>query len=447
MIEFKTKNIAVVGDCIIDEYFDVNAEKVSPEFPIPILQFENSSPNYTLPGGAANVCYQFLHLNQNVNCFGILDFDAYEILQNFINIDNCVLFANAYSKIPRKKRFYQDVFPICRLDVESNNYNLSVADLNKLQEKLSCNLKGNFDICIFSDYNKGVFNNFDISKYISAVDCVKVVDPKKGPANKWFGCDIIKPNYKEALEMSGKADWKEQALFFRKETNAKAVVITKAADGVFSLINDEFIEFIPSSKSFVNSVIGAGDCFVAYFSSAIANNLSISNSIELAYKAASKYVQNKHNRPVHILEMIEQKHVKPELLKSRNFTLCFTNGCFDILHPGHIHSLEYAKSKADKLVVAINSDQSVAKLNKSHGLVNCFEIRKKMIESLECVDYIVEFDESTPLEVIRKINPDVLVKSEEYQSPAGSDLVKNVYRCPVLPDFSTTKIIEKIKNL
>jgi D-beta-D-heptose 7-phosphate kinase/D-beta-D-heptose 1-phosphate adenosyltransferase len=444
-------NIAVVGDCIIDQYFYVNAEKVSPEFPIPILQSKTEEPDHVLPGGAANVCYQFLYLNKNIDYFGIVDKSSLDVLQNydFINTNYCAYISNLYSKVPIKKRYYQDVFPLCRLDIESKNYNLDQSQLNCLQSKLVENLKcKKFDVCIFSDYDKGVFNNFEISKYISALnaDCIKIVDPKKGPISKWKGCNIIKPNYKEALEISGKTNCKEQAEYFVNQTGARAVLITKSSEGIFGLIDGEYFEFHPSKKSIVNSVIGAGDCFIAYFSFGISDGLSIRDSINLAYDAASKYVQNKHNQPINILDIINYKYVGPELLSNRNFKLAFTNGCFDILHPGHIHSLEFAKSKADKLVVAINSDESVINLNKSHPLINNFETRKKVIESLECVDYVVKFDQNTPLEIIKIIKPDVLVKSEEYDNPVGADLISEVYKCSIMTDFSTTKIIEKIKN-
>jgi D-beta-D-heptose 7-phosphate kinase/D-beta-D-heptose 1-phosphate adenosyltransferase len=442
------KKIAVVGDCIIDEYHYVNAEKVSPEFPIPILRKEEDSPTHTLPGGSANVCYQFFHLNKNINYFSFVDQDALDVVNNykFIDTSGCICIQN---KVSRKKRFYQDVFPLCRIDIEKNNLGYSDEELYDLYEMLIENLKkSSFDICIFSDYDKGLFPYREIvENYFKAVGekCIKIVDPKKN-VNKWIGCDIFKPNYKEAYEMTGNKCPESQSRILQAMTDAKAVVVTKGGEGIYGIIDSEYFEFHPQSKSIVNSVIGAGDCFVAYFAAAIAGDISIRNSVEFAYKAASKYVGNVYNEPIHYLDVISSKVIHPDLLINRNFKLSFTNGCFDILHQGHLHSLNFAKSKADKLVVALNSDESVQRLNKSHKLINNFESRSKMLESLECVDYIIKFDEDTPLEVIKKIKPDVLVKSEEYKEPVGADLVKEVYLCPVLDGFSTTKIIEKIKN-
>ena len=195
-------------------------------------------------------------------------------------------------------------------------------------------------------------------------------------------------------------------------------------------------------------MIGAGDCFISLFAIFCGCGVDYKKSAELAFKSSSMYVQRKYCNPISYLDLLESKLIKnPEVLQERNFTLAFTNGCFDIIHDGHLNCLKFAKSKAQKLVVALNSDLSVASLGKSHPLINNIESRINFMQSLEFVDYVVVFDESTPYEVINKIKPDVLVKSGEYKNPVGSDLVKRVEIFPVLENFSTTKIIEKIKNL
>lgn len=449
MFEFG-KNIAVIGDAIVDEYYCVNAEKVSPEFPIPILQSESLVPNRTLPGGAANVCYQFLNFKNKIDYFGLVDKDVLDILDNFdfINTDGCCLLPN-FHNVPKKKRFYQDAFPLCRLDIESKNYNLSKDQLETLQNKICNNLyKSKADVAIFSDYNKGLFD-CDSQKYFESLGdkVIKIVDPKKGPVSKWKGCDIIKPNYKEALELSGEFDWKKQVDYFKRVTNCHSVVITKGGEGVVGIIGEDYFEVYPQNKTSAISVIGAGDCFIALLAICVSNKMSIKKSIDIAFEASSLFVQSKNNNPIHPLDLIHDKFIGPEVLSNRNFSLCFTNGCFDIIHPGHLQVLKFAKSKADKLVVAINSDESVLMQNKSHPLINNFDSRRRVVESLEFVDYIVRFDEETPMEVIKKIRPDVLVKGDQYAIPIGSELVSSVELCPILENFSTTKIIEKINSL
>lgn len=448
ILNCKNKNIAVVGDFIIDEYYFVEANKISPEFPIPIMLSKYNAPEKTFPGGAGNVCRQLSNLGLNVNYFGIVD-------QHSLGLANKSKF-NFYGvfyplvKVPVKKRYYQKDFPLCRLDVETSKYDLSDSDLEILQNKICTNLlEANAKVVIFSDYNKGVFVDFDINKYFESVgkDVIKIVDPKYGPASKWKGCNVIKPNSKEAFVLSGESDWKKQLEFFRRETQAECILITQEGDGIVGLIYEDFIEIRPDNKINASCVIGAGDCFISIFSLCLLSGASYFESAKFAFKASSLYVQKKYCNPIDLLDLLETKVIdSPEILSERNFSLSFTNGCFDILHPGHIQSLEFAKSKADKLVVGVNSDSSVINQNKSHPLINKIETRIKMLESLSCVDYIVIFDENDPSSIIEKIKPDVLVKSTEYKNPIGSNLVEKVELFPLIEEFSTSKIIKKIRD-
>jgi D-beta-D-heptose 7-phosphate kinase/D-beta-D-heptose 1-phosphate adenosyltransferase len=444
----KNKNIAVVGDFIIDEYYFVEANKISPEFPIPIMLSKCNIPEKILPGGAGNVCRQLSNLGLSVDYFGIADQYSLKLTNESKFKFNGAFYPLA--RIPIKKRYYQKDFPLCRLDVETSKYDLSCSDLELLQNKICNNLvRNNSKVVIFSDYNKGVFLDFDIKKYFNSLDenTIKIVDPKYGPASKWKGCNVIKPNSKEALALSGENDWKKQLEFFRKETQAECILITQEGDGVVGLIDEEFIEIRPEKKISASCVIGAGDCFISIFSLCLLSEFSYLDSANFAFRASSLYVQKKYCDPIDLLDLLEIKKVDyPELLSKRNFSLAFTNGCFDILHPGHIGSLEFAKSKADKLVVGLNSDSSAISQNKSHPLINKIETRIKMLESLNCVDYIVVFDEKDPFDIINKIKPDVLVKSTEYKNPIGSDLVEKVEFFPVMEEFSTSKIIKKIKD-
>jgi D-beta-D-heptose 7-phosphate kinase/D-beta-D-heptose 1-phosphate adenosyltransferase len=451
MINLNNKKIAVVGDFIIDEYYQVSVNKISPEFPIPVLQTANLSPKKTLPGGAGSVCNQFINFKNKIYYFGLINRDSLNIINRYNFIDTVYSVVSSSIKSPTKKRFYQDFFPICRIDVESKNYDLCDFDLNNFQDKICENLsKCFFDLIIFSDYNKGIFNNYEVSNYFYNLskNTIKIVDPKNGPAKKWLGCDIIKPNYKEACEITGKTNFKDQAKYLQDETNAYCVIITKESEGIKVLYNNDYFEYVPQTKVRPESVIGAGDCFISMLSVCILNNINIFDSIKICSDHCSKYVSDKDNKPIHPIDFYKTKFITDlDCIKNRNFRLSFTNGCFDILHPGHIDLLKFAKSKADKLLVAINSNESVARQNKSHKLVNDINIRKKMLESFDFVDYIVEFHEDTPLEIIKTINPDVLVKGSDYPEPVGSSFSGEVCLFPIKNDYSTTKIIEKIKNL
>jgi len=407
--------IAVIGDAIIDEYYYVKAEKISPEFPISVIHSELFSPEKSLPGGAANVCYQLSNFDKIVSYFGIVDFEALSILEDYFSMDNCVLLNG---KNPRKKRFYQDFFPLCRIDVETENYNLSKSSLNQLQKRICENLSNsNFDIVIFSDYGKGMFNDFDIKNYFNSTGkAIKIVDPKNGPASKWANCDIIKPNYKEAKDISGLKDWKDQVKFFRDQTNAKYIIITQAGNGVVGLIDEEYFQYVPDKKTIPTSVIGAGDCFVSLLAIGLSNGLEIKESIESAFYGSSLYVKNKFNKPLHPADLYKNKIIDdPSILLKRNFSLCFTNGCFDFgLTAAHVDLLQYAKQKKEKLVVGLNSDSSIKKLKGDNRPIFSFEDRAKILSGLEFVDYIVKFEEDTPFDLINKIRPELIVKGGDY---------------------------------
>jgi D-beta-D-heptose 7-phosphate kinase/D-beta-D-heptose 1-phosphate adenosyltransferase len=436
MFNLQNKKIAVVGDAIIDDYHFVNAEKISPEFPIPILNCENYFPDKRLLGGATNVCYQFLNFNKEIFYFGFLDLEIYDLLSefSFINTEFSVLLPY-FSKVPRKKRFYQNDFPLCRIDVESKNYNLTKSQLNFFQNKISKNLEVyKFDAVIFSDYNKGIFNDFEIKKMFDSLqNAFKIVDPKKGPISKWRGCDLIKPNYKEAFELTGKEHWKDQIEVIKKDTDCEIIVITIEGKGVVGCVENNYFEFFPKSSTKAVSVIGAGDCFISLLCSGLLSDFSINKSIEIAFDGASIYVKNKFNKPI-----------EPNNLFNK---VIFTSGVFDLLHSGHLESLSKSKELGNKLIVGINSDESTRKLKGKDRPVNNQDIRKKMLESLRFVDEVIIFEEDTPYELINKIKPDIIVKGSDYSvnDVVGKDLAEVVI-IPNEPGYSTSSIISKIKN-
>jgi D-beta-D-heptose 7-phosphate kinase/D-beta-D-heptose 1-phosphate adenosyltransferase len=439
--DYKPK-IAIFGDAMLDEYYNVNASRVSPEFPIPVLLSETGEPNKLALGGAANVCAQFSNFNVEINLFAIINQKIKDISRD-IDTQGCIFSGG----VPIKKRFYSDGFPLCRLDVEASNYGLE--NISSFRDKIFSNLcsSGPFDVVVFSDYNKGLLDGQ--KEFISELgdSTITIVDPKKAPIERWKGCSIIKPNSKEARDISGKEDPREQCEYFMSKTNCQAVIITQGGSGIFGNVMGVWFEYRPTLKSNVRSVVGAGDCFVAFLSMCMAHSIDIRKAVEIAFDACSEYVQKPYNTPIFPYQIERSKFIDPRNLKTRDFSLSFSNGCFDILHPGHLSLLEFAKSKSDKLVVAINSDESVRRQNKSHPLINNIEYRKQMIASLECVDFVVDFTEDTPYEVIKTIRPDVLVKGSDWPNPVGSDIVKEVCSFGLLGDYSTTSIIKKIKDM
>ncbi len=300
------------------------------------------------------------------------------------------------------------------------------------------------DVAILSDYNKGFFCS-ETTRIVDFYQDVKtIVDPKKGPLEKWAGCTIFKPNCKEAEELSGFSDWESQARFLKDSLDCQAVVITCGGNMVAGVNGDELFCYKPTRVVNVESVIGAGDCFAAFFATAIGYDFSVIEAAEIAWIAGSNYVQRRMNRPVVPAELVSDKIVDPSDLRSRDFKLVFTNGCFDILHKGHIDTLKFSKSKGDKLVVALNTDESIKKFKNANRPVVPLEHRVSVVAALECVDFVVIFDEETPKEVIDLIKPDVLVKGADYKlnEIVGADVVPEVHQAPILPNVSSTTLLD-----
>jgi D-beta-D-heptose 7-phosphate kinase/D-beta-D-heptose 1-phosphate adenosyltransferase len=435
--------IAVFGDAILDEYYEVSANRVSPEFPIPVLRADRDEPAIVL-GGAANVCRQFSNFNFDVSLFALTN-SKIKHLAGDIDMGGCIFSRG----VPVKKRYHsEEGFPLCRLDIEGEDYDLDAESLKKLQGKLLENLFSSdpFSVVVFSDYNKGLFKG--IGEFIGKINesTITIVDPKKLPVERWRGCTIIKPNAQEAREMSGHSDWRLQCEYFMRETGCQAVVITQAGDGVVGNVQGGWFEYRPPFKKTPRSVVGAGDAFIAFLAMCMAHSIDIRRAVEIAFEACSLYVDQPYNYPVHPSQISPSKIVDPRILSRRDFSLSFANGCFDILHPGHVAMLEFAKSKAERLVVALNSDRSIASQNKSHGMINDLSFRRSMVAALGCVDFVVDFDEDTPYELIKKTMPDVLVKGSDWPDPVGADIVGEVCHFGLVGGYSTTSLIEKIRH-
>ena len=432
--------IAVFGDSVIDEYYNVSSERVSPEFPIPVLVAEEDLPRICL-GGSGNVCTQFSYFNFDVSLFSFINQSVFD-LKNNIQMNGSVFVEN----VPIKKRYHNNGFPLCRMDIEGKNYKLNRDNLKSLTSQLlsSLNSSGPFDVVVFSDYAKGIFEVEEdfIGK---AGDAITIVDPKNGAIEKWKGCTILKPNFKEAKRFTGESNPQRQCEILLKKTQSQAVVVTQEGEGVYGSVMGRWFEYKPTNKVKARSVVGAGDCFVAFLAMCMTHSIDIVRAVEIAFDACSHYVQKEFNIPVHPSDL-SSKFVDPRVFSERDFTVCFTNGCFDILHPGHIELLKFAKSKADKLVVGLNSDESVKKQQKTHPLINDLNYRKNMISALECVDFVTDFDEDTPLNLIETIKPDVLVKGSDWKSPVGSEIVPEVHSFNLVGNYSTTSIIEKIRE-
>lgn len=445
--------VAVVGDAMIDQYYDVSVKGVSPEFPIPVMACADDKP-IERPGGAANVAYQFSHFPYDARLISVLDDEARA------SIDRCGVDTSMSIQMcgrnPRKKRLYSSGFPLCRFDLEAPDYGLDPESMASVSADAWEALEAvDFNAVVFSDYGKGLLakvRNESLRRFP-----ISIVDPKLGDIRRWRGCTIFKPNESEALRLSGQPTVSEAGLALVSMLDCN-VVVTRAGKGVSVFRPGEPEAFVgrPSSQAQVESVIGAGDCFVAFMTMALCRGYDICSAVAVAYEAGSMYVRNKHNQPLsaaHIRRSLDPCSCKlvegdiQEFFSNRDYRLVFTNGCFDFLHPGHVQSLRVAKSHGDRLVVAVNTDESVSRLKPGRPLQNLHE-RIAMLAACEHVDYVVVFDEDSPEKVIRQIMPDAVAKGDEYaeSSIVGSGIVPEIIRVPMLPNYSTTRLLDRIRR-
>ena len=442
--------LAVAGDSLVDEYYYMTSERLSPEFPIPVMLSRENDATITMPGGAGNVAIQLREFGVNPTLYGFVNQKSKPIYNSIKSVTENVV------SIPTKKRFYSGDFPLCRWDVEDASYGMSIDDLDVLQTNLLAAHKlQNPDVTILSDYNKGFFFNWEIKQKWIKQSKASIVDPKLAPAWHWDGCTVFKPNAKEAKNLSGAVYWKDQCKILQEDTNCKFCVVTHAEDAVvgYSEAGDYF-KYTPKHPAKAVSVIGAGDTFVAFLALAYAYKMPIEECIEVAFETASAYVCKKHNEPITKYDLLRRvdpisaKFVASQDLVDKSNRLIFANGCFDFLGSHHIDLLQWAKSQGDKLVVAVNSDASVARLKGNNRPVNKLQDRMKTLAALECVDYVVSFDEDTPLELIKKIQPAVIVKGGDYQKEdvVGYNIVKETLIFPFIEGKSTTKTINRMQN-
>lgn len=444
----KTVDINVVGDVIFDEYYDVEVDRISPEFPIPVYKSSSFDPTSgIIPGGAANVAYQFKHFNVNselislLNKIGEVNFDSKGISTKHSKIVHSIT-------IPTKRRIYSHGIPLVRHDIEKENYGLE--DLKRHLFDLTV---PEGDFTIFSDYSKGLFCVPWFRKYITKTK--NIVDPKNNFIDLWEGCTYFKPNALEAERLSERKNISDQIEFFMDALKCEGVLITRSGSGVTGKECDgKLFEVVPNVElPPPESVIGAGDCFVSFIAMALARGFSLEKAAQIGFVAGTAYVHKRHNAPLSPAELASYVGIKEiksvDILKNRNFNLVFTNGCFDLgLTQAHVECLKFAKSRGDKLVVAVNDDASVARLKGADRPICSLKERLDILKSLDCVDFVVSFSEDTPYEILKKINPDLIVKGGDYKKNevVGNDLfdveIFNLVNC-----MSTSDKIKKLQNV
>ncbi len=473
MIELKNKtpNILVVGDLMIDQYFWGKSERISPEAPVQVINISNES---MVLGGAGNVINNLKVLGANVDVISVVgnDENASKLkdLLISIGIDIKYLITEDNRITSKKSRIIASQQQVVRYDYESTD-EIS-APSQKLIIKTFKKIIHNYDIVLISDYGKGILST-ELSQSIinlSSQNNTKVlIDPKGLDYSKYKGAYLLTPNINEAsgatkIEIIDDETLLKAIKQLKANYNLDVSLVTLSEKGI-AIYDDDF-RIHPTSSKEVYDVTGAGDTVLASLGFSLACNLSIDQAVKFANLAAGVVVGKIGSATSSLNEIIEYEsslkksssevHIKTiseitylsEELRARGKNIVFTNGCFDILHAGHVKYLEAAKGHGDVLILGLNSDRSVSNLKGPNRPVNSETDRAYLLAALEAVDYVVIFNEDTPYNLIKAIKPKTLVKGSDYKGKEiiGKNLVNEVRLVSFVKGKSSSKIIDKIKK-
>jgi len=473
LIELKDKQptILVIGDLMIDHYLWGKCERISPEAPVQVVAIEKET---SVLGGAGNVINNLSALGAKVSVLSVIGKDTNaeelkEMLEEInVNIENLVVEEGRDTS--KKSRIIASQQQVVRYDKESTD------DISqKSQAKIVENFKEkilSYDMVLLSDYGKGVLTNELTRTLIDITNQSNkkvLVDPKGIDYTKYTGAYLLTPNKKEAIEASNVNIKDEASLLnaitkLKDECSLSVGLITLSEDGI--AIYDDELRTHPTVAREVYDVTGAGDTVIASLGFSLACGYDIDKAVKFSNLAAGVVVGKIGSATATLNEIIEYEsslnkstsdsHIKTleeikllsEELKKRGKKVVFTNGCFDILHVGHVKYLEEAKSYGDVLILGLNSDASVSRLKGPTRPVNTEDDRAYILASLEAVDYVVKFYDDTPYELIKAVQPHILVKGGDYESKevVGQDIADELRLVNFVEGKSTTKTIAKIQG-
>ena len=466
------KTVLVVGDVMLDRFVYGAVDRVSPEAPIPVLRFREEK---TMLGGAANVGRNIAALNGRTILVGAVGSDrdgSYisEVLCPSAGIEAFLVSVDGYPTTV-KTRFVSAGQQILRLDREETA--LDGGALDRVTAAVRGALPG-AGAMILSDYAKGIFTAETVRTCIQAGRALGVpviVDPKARDLTFYRNADVITPNAQEATAATGHdcstdvgAAKAAEAILELVET--RAVLITRGEQGMTLLAPAAVVQkpfHIPTRAASVYDVSGAGDTVIATLSLALAAGIDIKVASQLANSAAGIVVGKLGTAAVSAEELIQsvsyaeklafmpgdQAAIQVQRWRDEGLRVGFANGCFDLVHPGHVSLLGKAREQCDRLVVALNTDASVKRLKGESRPIQDQVSRAAVIGALRSVDLVTLFEEDTPLELIKSLKPDVLIKGDDYElhEVIGGDIVAEwggrVSLIPVKKGHSTTNLVAR----
>jgi len=465
---FSKANVLVVGDIMLDRYWQGPTQRISPEAPVPVVKINH---NEDRPGGAANVALNIASIGGNVTLAGITgDDEASTILQTHLKAMNIECRFDKQLSIPTitKLRVLSRNQQLIRLDFEE-----TLADVNKDTLQLAVQeLIAKHDLLLLSDYDKGTLS--DVQSLISIAKKQNIpvlVDPKGHDFNRYKGATLITPNMSEFEAVVGVCRTENELVAkgqqLLNDLDLDAMLVTRSEQGM-TLLRRGFEEFhLPTQAKEVYDVTGAGDTVIATLALAIAARAEFTQASALANIAAGIVVGKLGTSTLSEAELLaeintgqesgfgvlteEQLKIAVKLAQARGENIVMTNGCFDILHAGHVSYLTHAATLGARLIVAVNSDESVTRLKGPGRPVNPVDRRMAVLAGLGAVDWVVSFSEDTPQRLIANILPDTLVKGGDYKVgdiAGGKEVIAAGGEVKVLnfeEGISTSEIINTIR--
>ncbi len=468
---FDQKPILCIGDFIVDRFVEGVVGRISPEGPIPVLTEKKHF--YTL-GGAGNVIRNIVSLEQRAVAMSVIDKDrsgkrAKELLDDLPHVES-VLIEDENWLTPLKTRFVANGQQLLRHDQEKEN-DLGEKTLNEIVKAASQHIK-NASIVILSDYDKGLLTKElcqAVIKEARAHQVPVVVDPKGKDYSKYAGATILTPNLGELRAATGRAcrtheEIADAVKTLKKQGAFEVILVTLGGDGMLIADERNEITHIPATAKEVYDVSGAGDTVIATLSVILSQGLSIVDASKKANQAGGVVVGKIGTAVIYPHELEEDgeggKIMLLPVLKEQvqrwhrqGYKVGFTNGCFDLLHLGHLHLLKQARAQCDRLVLGLNTDSSIKRLKGESRPIQAEHVRAQILAALEIVDAVILFDEDTPFNLISTLVPDVLVKGADYtvETVVGADVVmKNggrVFLAQLKDGFSTTSTVSKMQSM
>lgn len=455
--EFKNKKILVIGDIILDKYIYGNISKISPEAPVPIL---NITQEFFNLGGCGNVASNISSLGGKSCVFSFIGDDKNSIiLKDLLNERKIEFFLDNDTSTIIKTRVCCKNQQLIRLDNENTEYKFFS---DELKEKLIERAR-EADLIVVSDYAKGTITK-DLVELLLPFKSKTIVDTKPKHISLFKGFFLIKPNEKEAIEMTSCPDINKAGEKLSNELDSN-VLITRGDKGMLLFSEDKRIE-IPTFAKEVYDVSGAGDTVLATLSLSIASKAPLEEAVILANYSAGIAVEKKGTYSVSLEELKsrvsskERKILNIEELKKivndsklKNKKIVWTNGCFDLIHSGHVKYLREAKKLGDILIVGVDSDECVRRIKGPERPINTESDRAEILSSMEFIDFVIIFPDSVA-DYLRELQPQIYVKGGDYNLDTinqeerkivegyGGEIILGIN----IPEKSTTHTIKKIKE-